>query len=306
MLAHLPHDEEAHMRFVDSRRYIGLAAVILGGLVIAACGDDNKDKSAKPATLSVKTTDVGKKQFAMSAPKSIKGGTVTVRFTNGSKVQHEAQLIRIDGGHTVDEALKIVTPEKVVLPAWFHAEGGVGSTPPGASGTATLKLPPGDYAVIDTDSDDGPPPSAMGAKATFKVTGDNGGDVADLSTKVEVKAKGDDEFEFLPSNLKAGTNRMTFDNTSDEIHHVLALPLVGSSTLADVKKFLATQGKASGPPPVEFDKGSNTAVLDGTRKEITTIKLKRGRNVLICFLTDRDGKGKPHFQEGLLKEVNVQ
>jgi len=48
------------------------------------------------------------------------------------------------------------------------------------------------------------------------------------------------------------------------------------------------------------------SVLDGKTKETTQLTLSKGPYVLVCFLTDRDGKGKPHFQEGLLSQVTVR
>jgi hypothetical protein len=279
-------------------------ALALPVLFVAACGDDDEETASKPTTMSITTTDAPGKKFKMTAPKSIEGGVVKVNFTNASKVPHEAQIISLGDGHTVQEALEIVEAEKVVLPAWFRGEGGVGTTPPGMSGTATVKLAAGTYGLIDTESDDGPPPSAKGAVATFKVTGDNGAELKDTSAKIETRDKGKD-YDFVTSGLKAGTNNLTFDNPSKEIHHVLAVPITGNATLAQVKKFFATMGEAPGPPPVNFEKAAGTAVLDGKRKETTRFRLQKGRNVLLCFLTDRDGKGKSHTQRGMLEEINV-
>jgi hypothetical protein len=286
-------------------RAAGLLALAVSVPLIAGCGDDDKGKSAKPAAMSITTSDAGAKKFKMTAPSSVEGGLVNVTFHNASKTPHEAQLVKIDG-HTAQQALKVVEPDKVVLPDWFFAYGGVATTPPGKSATVTVKLPPGDYAVIDDANDSGPSPSSQGAVAEFKVTGDNDGDIKDTSSKVEVKKKGDDEFEFVTSGLTAGTNNLTFHNTTDEIHHIQAFPVKGNATLADVKKFLATMGKPSGPPPIDFPKGTGTSVIDGKQTELTPLKLAKGRNVLLCFLTDRDGKGKSHFQEGMIKEVDVQ
>jgi uncharacterized cupredoxin-like copper-binding protein len=302
-----PPDKETSMPGPPRRRYTARVALALAlaPLSVAACGDDGKDKSSKATTMSITTTDLGKKKFRMEAPKSIEGGVVTVNFRNAGKVRHEAQLIRLDGGHTVNEALKIVSADKPVIPDWLHAEGGVAAMPPGASGTATVKLAAGNYAVIDTESDNGPPPAVYGAKASFKVTGDNGGEIEDTDTKVEAKEKGHDKYEWVVSNLKPGTNELTFDNTGKEIHHMVAAPILGKATLADVKKTLSEE-KPSGPPPLDFKKITGISVLDGKKKEITRLKLSKGRNALICFLTDRDGKGKPHFQEGMLKEVDVK
>jgi len=285
--------------------------VALAVVGLAACGDDKKAKPSKAdtvgkaTTLSITTMDAGKKKFSMEVPKSIEGGLVKINFTNASKVKHDAQLVRLDGGHTVDEAIKITSGDKVVLPDWLHVEGGVASTPPGQTGSATVKLPAGDYGVIDDDSDNGPPPAASGAKASFKVAGDNLGKITDAGAKIEAKDKGHHGFEWVTSNLKPGKNELTFDNASKEIHLVIAAPILGKATLADVKKFL-TDMKSSGPPPLAFDKAVGTSILDGKKKLTTSVNLTKGRTALICFLTDRDGKGKPHFQEGLLKEVDIK
>ena len=275
----------------------------LGALFIAACGDD--DEETKAAILSVVTTDSGKR-FQMAAPKSVEAGLVTLNFRNESKVPHEAQIVRVDG-HTPDDVVEIVTKEEAVLPDWLKAEGGVATTPPGRSGTATVKLPAGRYAIVDTEgSDEGAAPTTLGAKATFEVTGDGDGEIEETSAKVVAKDEGKERHVFEFSGLKAGTNNLTFDNASEEIHHVIAFPLLGNATSADVKKFFEAEGRTGGPPPVDFEKASNSAVLDGKRKMTTRFRLQRGRNVLVCFLTDRDGKGKSHVAEGMLEEIDVQ
>lgn len=299
------------------RRYAVTVPLViaLAALIVAGCGDDDKDKSSKSTdepskatAMSITTTDIGKKKFKTEAPRSIEGGLVKVDFHNAGKVPHEASLARLDGGHTVAEVLKKFGGEKVVIPDWYHAEGGVRTTPPGATASATVRLSPGTYAVLDTESGDmeGPPPAAFGATATFKVAGDNGGKIKDTAAKITAKDKGDDEFEWVTSGLRAGANEVTFDNPGKENHFAEAFPIVGKATLADIKKALSQQGKPVGPPPIDFEKGNGTSALDGKRKEVVRLKLAKGRNVLVCFLTDRDGKGKPHFKEGMLKEVDVQ
>ena len=134
----------------------------------------------------------------MTAPKSIEGGVVNVNFQNNSKVPHEAQIIRIDGAHGAGGAEDREPRRRSCFPTGSRAEGGVGTTPPGESGTATVKLPAGDYAIIDTD----PPTTGRrppaGRQATFKVTGDNGGEIEDTSAKVETKDKGKDVTSSLP------------------------------------------------------------------------------------------------------------
>lgn len=287
-------------------------ALALVPLSVTACGSsDNKKssstaKSTAPSTLSIKTTDLGKKKFKMEAPKSIAGGVVNVSFSNAGKVPHSAQLIRMDSGHTVAEVLKIVAADQPVIPDWMHGEGGVSVQPPGATGTATVKLAAGEYSIVDLASESGPPQAAFGARATFKVAGDNGGEIKDTAAKVEAKDVGKDKYEWVASNLKAGTNDLTFENTSKEDHLLVAAPIRANATLADVKKDLTQQGKRSGPPPVDFTKATGAVILSTKRKETTRVTLSKGHYALICFIPDRDGKGKPHFLEGMLKEVEVK
>jgi hypothetical protein len=67
--------------------------------------------------------------------------------------------------------------------------------------------------------------------------------------------------------------------------------------LADVKKLLSAMKPPSGPPALEFQKGAGAPALDGKRKETTQITLTKGRYALVCFLTDRDGKGQTPLQK---------
>lgn len=291
----------------------------MGGVFVIAlvgCGSSSKNKtsattsvakSTAPTVLSITTTDVGKKNFKMEAPSAITGGVVTVNFRNGGKAPHEAQLIRLDGGHTISEVLKIVGVQKPVIPNWLHPEGGVASVPPGGAGTATVKLVPGTYGVIDADtgSGNGPPPALFGAQATVTVAGDNGGTLPATDATITATDKGKDKYAWEVTNLTAGTHNVTFDNKSKQIHLVFAAPIVGKANLAQIKTFLSQQNP-TGRPPIDFLKAAGASILDGKTTETTQLTLTKGHYALICFLTDRDGKGKPHFQEGMLKVVTVQ
>jgi hypothetical protein len=283
-----------------------LAAAVVG---LAACGDD--DETAKTTSLTVTETQPAKNRFVVEGIKSVPSGPVKLDFTNNAKGPAELQLVRIDSGHSKDEALKILKQDEGPIPAWFHAAGGVGAIKPGTSGTTTEVLPPGQYYALDDQTQDqgDPSPSEMGALVAFEVTGDSkSGDLPASTATVAAKDKGDDEFSWDVSGLKAGKNTLEFANDSkEELHHLVAFPLLPGKSADDAEKFLATQGKPSGPPPIDFEGGQTTSVLDQKTKEVTTLELaKPGNYVLLCFLGDRDGKGKSHFQEGLIKEVKVQ
>lgn len=291
-------------------------ALTLAALGVSACGDDKKSDSAstkaaaKPTVLAITTSDAAKKRFTTDAPSSIKGGLVEIRFDNATKTPQEAQLVRVDGQHTTKEVLDIVvTNDTVKIPDWVHGEGGVSTTPPGKTGTTTENLPAGHYLVTDSETgedDNAPAPSRHGALAEFDVTAAPEGQLpAAPGGTIKVVDDGEDKYRFETSGLKAGSNAVLFDNQSKnaELHHVAVVPINKGATLADVKKAF-NQGGPSGPPPVDFAKFTGTTVIDGERAMVSTLNLTKGRNAFICFLNDRDSL-KPHFKQGLLKEVTI-
>jgi len=179
------------------------------------------------------------------------------------------------------------------IPDWLHGAGGIGTVAPGQSGTATVLLEPGTYYAQDDEGDEG-------GIAKFEVTGEAA--EAELpSTDATIVAS---EYKFTTDGLKAGANRVTFDNAGEELHHAIAAPINDGKTIADVKKFFMSEGVPSGPPPVDFEAGVGTAVLDGGAKEVTDLELKAGRYAFVCFIPDREG-GPPHFVKGMLQEVEI-
>lgn len=295
------------------RSSVGLCvAVAVLSVGVAACGDDNDDAddAAKEATpLQITTSDAGSKRYRTEAPKSVEGGLVKLTFTNAAKDEHEAQLIRIDEGHTAREVLKLLAAQSDVIPNWAHLAGGLGSTGPGRTASATLNLPAGKYVMIDSGSGDGPAPSSRGALAEFEVTAGKDGALPASSAAItgvtDEQAKPEHSFEV--SGLKVGNNRLRLVSKGEEPHHAVLFPILPGKTLTDVEKFFTTEGRPSGPPPVDFEGGAGTAVLDGDSEQVTDLQLRKaGKYAMVCFLTDRDGKGKEHLANGMIEEVDVK
>jgi uncharacterized cupredoxin-like copper-binding protein len=306
------------------------ALALIVPLGLSACGGDSSEDGAgagagaakssapEPTTLSITTSDLGEDRFATKAPGSIKGGLVKVVFKNAGKMPHEAQLIRVDEGHTVAEAVEIIDSEDDKTPEWIHGAGGVGATGPGQQGTTFINLPAGNYGVISLGAGggEGPSPATRGALAEFEVTEGQPGELPQTSASIvaeddgehgeagEGEEAGEHEHGFETTGLKAGKNTLLFDNRSDELHHALMVPILGDTTLEEVGEALASEEPPSGPPPVDFENAVVTSVLDGKTKEVTEMELRAGRYALLCFLSDREG-GKPHVAEGMLEEVMV-
>jgi hypothetical protein len=272
---------------------------------MAACGSDNKKTSttgggAKPVALSVSVSESGK-AAKYAIPASTKGGLVNVTLVNKGKQPHGAQLVRLTGNHTTAEALKVVAGDKPT-PSWVRAEGGVSAVPPGQTGSATVILPAGKYAVVDA----GGPGSGPPASADFTVTAGTAGKLPSTPTTITGAQAGGNRYQWgISGTLKPGDNRVKFVSAGkDTLHFIGAFRVTGNRPLAMIEKALSGPGK----PPKFVDQSSftETAALDSGKSEITSLSLRKpGTYVLYCPLVDRGG-GKPHHLVGMLKKVTVK
>jgi len=278
-----------------------LALLVAASVGLAACGNDERNEQAAAATkkVAVTATEAGK-QSRLSIPKSVPAGLVTVELTNAGKAFHEAQLIRLDPGHTPEDALKVIAAEGAPSPGWIHVAGGTGPAPPGGKRSATQRLRPGNYIVYDAPFQN----EGQGLKfgvASFKVEGEaGGGELPKATAKIEAY-----EYGFRVSGLTAGKNTIEFSNTGREPHHVIAVPYRPGATLAEVRKaFRREQGGAE--PPLDFENTFYTARIDGGTNQITELDLdKPGKYALLCFVSDRKG-GPPHVAQGMIAEATLR
>jgi hypothetical protein len=278
-----------------------LALLAIGSVGPAACGDDDGNNQAQttPKKVSVTATEAGKRS-RLSVPKSARAGLVTIELKNTGKAFHEAQLIRLDAGHTPEEALKVIAAEGAPSPTWIHAAGGTGPAPPGGSRSATQRLLPGKYIVYDAPFQNQGQGPRFGV-ASFEVEGETGGDGLPSSpAKVEAY-----EYGFRASGLKTGKNTIEFSNTGREPHHLIAAPYKPGATLAAVRTAFR-RGKRGAEPPLDFENTSYTARIEGGTKQITELDLhKPGKYALLCFVSDHQG-GPPHVAQGMIAETTVR
>ena len=257
-----------------------------GGTVRA---DPLRGEAQKRTRLTITVDDSAPGRFRYRAPRTVRGGLVEIRLRNVGDVPQKAQLWRIDGDHTVQEALRVRHP----LPDWLRTAGGVGLTDPGATGRTLQALPAGNYYVAATLG-------RPGRVAAFEVTApQNVPQPPRAPARVEAV-----DFSFKVSGLRPGANSVDFDNTGREPHHAFFTPIRAGRSLADVKRFFTTQ-TSTGPPPIDTEVTRETAVLEGRERQVTRLDLTAGRYALICFVRNRRG-GRPHIELGMINEVTVR
>ena len=103
-----------HKPGVSALALLGAAAAALAG-----CGGHVGDKqAAMPTKVAITATEAGK-QTRLSVPKSVPAGLVTLKLTNIGKAFREAQIIRLEPGHTPGDALKVIAAEGRPAPVGF-------------------------------------------------------------------------------------------------------------------------------------------------------------------------------------------
>lgn len=262
--------------------------------LLAGCGQGGS--SAEPKPLNLELTESGDKASYSGAPQEVPAGLARISLKNTGKAPHEAQLLRVDGEHSAQEVLQALaaTQGGGRIPEWLHAAGGVSTTGPGQTKTAIQPLEEGTHYILDMESED----PSKGAQAKFDVAGGGGGaEPPDAPATVSAS-----EYTFKTSGLKPGKNRVRFENAGQEPHHIIMAPIKRGKTLEDVRAFARTE---KGEPPVEEEKFTGTAVLDGGASQVVDLDLQKGKYAALCFITDREG-GPPHVAKGMVTEVDVQ
>ena len=263
-------------------------AATLGAAMATGCGDEDTPKAA---TLRVSVSEPSPGRFSYSAARTVSAGVVKIVLRNRGKKPHKAQLWRIQGAHSLREALRARRP----LPDWLFYEGGVAITKPGAAASVVQRLRPGRYYIADSGG-------AKGRVAPFRVVGDGGGgELPEAPARIIAK-----DYSFVASGLKAGTNRIEFSDEGFEPHHVVFAPVKGGgSSVGTLRRFL----RGSGPIPVgdvvDLDRAEESAVIEQGQKQVLDLPLKRGSYALLCFVPDRKG-GPAHVVKGMVDQVTVR
>jgi len=290
---------------------ISCAALALA-IPISGCGDDDKDSAAaKPAAFAITATTEGKKK-TLEFPATVKAGIVTLTLTNSDTVPRSAGIARLVGNHTVDEYIDTVNTDEEgpPIPAWIEDGGGVGTVEPGETVTVSQILPPGKYGIADDETKggqgEGKTYGQLGAKGEFTVTGEaSDAELPAQPATITATDDGAKEYGFEFKGLKAGTNKVRFENTGKQLHHAILAPIVKGKTLADAEALFASDGPPQGPPPVDFENLVGTQVIDGGIAQNIELDLPAGNYAVVCFIQDRKG-GKSHVAKGMIDELTVE
>lgn len=259
-----------------------------------SAGSSTEAPKAAPASVTVKAND-----FSFDAPAQIPAGTVTMQLENHGKELHQAQLVKLEDGKTVQDlasALKNPGPP----PSWMKFVGGPNAAAPGHQSNATSVLAPGQYAYICfIPSPDGVIHAAKGMVRPFEVTTASSNAANTLpETDVTIKLV-DYDFQFSKP-LTPGKQRILVENAGPQAHELVLLKLAPGKKVEDFASW--AEGGMKGRPPAEPVGG--VVVLDKGMRGTFTADLTAGDYGLICFVPDTKD-GKMHLTHGMMKNIKV-
>lgn len=258
-----------------------------------AAGDTTSPASAAPASVTVTAKDYG-----FDAPAQVAAGAVTFHLENHGKELHQAQLIKLEDGKTVQDfaaAMKKPGP----LPSWAKFMGGPNGIAPGQQANATSVLPPGQYAYLCLiPSPDGVIHAAKGMVQPFEVTASAGASTALPEPDITMTLA---DYDFKSSKpLAPGKHTVLVENAGPQAHEVVLLKMMPGKKIEDFAAW--AEGGLKGQPPAETLGG--VTVLEKGGRGSFTVELSAGDYGLICFVPDSKD-GKPHLAHGMMKTIKV-
>jgi hypothetical protein len=278
------------------------AALALAG-VLAGCKSDRpsadgataaRTEKAEPSVVTVTATD-----FAFDAPARIPAGATRFRLVNHGKELHQAQLIKLEDGKTLDDlaaAMKNPGPP----PSWVKWVGGPNGAAPGQEANATAVLVPGQYAFLCViPSADGTIHVAKGMVRPFEVTAGTPASATDFPAADITITLVDYGFE-TSQPLTPGHHTIMVENAGPQAHEVVLLKLAPGKTTEDFGRWAESGMK--GPPPAQ-PMGGVVALDKGARGSFD-VDLTPGDYGFICFVPDSKD-GKPHLAHGMMKTIKV-
>lgn len=281
------------------RLLAGALSVALAGSFLTTATATSARADDGPRTVHVKIT----KYNNVKMPDVIRPGVH--RFVISSTRQAGFQIIRPLAGYTVREGTRDANVMFEDAKAMRRFErntvliGGAESEP-GEPGVAWMRLPEGRYWAVDTNAR-----KTLARKVhSFRAAGTPF--TGELPGDVTVRAVDHVGWAALPKRIPT-KGLLRFRNASDAVHVLGLVKLKRGKTMADFEEWVEQlkQGNET-PPPVNFDIGTASGVIDPDRTQSVRYDLPAGQYVMVCWWPDADMDLTPHFFMGMYRGVTLR
>lgn len=284
------------------RGFAAVATASVAAIVLVACGGTSDTaQTTVPTDKTTQTTvtptqvSVVAKDFGFDVPATFRGGLVKMSYTNAGKEPHFAAFAKAAPGKTfADVKAALTAPPSATPPSGpppFEILAAFPTGDPGTTGSLTMNLPAGDYALFcELPSPDGTPHTKKGMVTQVTVTDGPSGELPAAAATIKAV-----DFALSdPAPLRAGKNVVAIDNQGKQGHEINLIELPAGKTMDDVVAWAKAE---NGPPPMHFLTG--VAVAAGA-KGTAEFDLKPGATyAFACFIPDFLGDFAPHVTKGM-------
>ncbi|HET6725420.1 MAG TPA: hypothetical protein VFH85_05390 [Gammaproteobacteria bacterium] len=279
------------------------ATILLFG-VISFCGgawahQSSGEREFAPPPGSHLVTIVAH-EYGFSMPDSIPAGLTTFLLKDEGQQEHHMEVVRLDDGKTIADAMAVFANPHAPPPKWMHAVGGPNTPMPNEESNATLVLQPGHYVVFCIiPAPDGKPHVAHGMIRPFTVTPSKAAPAPLPKADMTIALK---DYDFVLSRpITAGNHVIEVTNTSTQPHELVITRFPPGMGNRDLE---AWGHDPHGKPAPGYAMGGVTSIPPGAHVVIQ-VDFKPGRYGLLCFVPDAKD-GKPHFMHGMQTEFVVR
>ena len=240
------------------------------------------------------------KDFAYTAPKTIKSGATTFRLVNDGKELHHLSVIRLQKGKTMADFVAFMKKPGPPF-GWFTEVGGPNPALPGGSVDATLTLEPGNYVVacFIPSVGESAPHLMKGMINALTVTTDKSPGV---SPPADVTVRTSDYAFALSTPITKGHRVIAVQNDASQAHEVVLVQLAPGKTIADVAKWVDVDLMKGAPPGKPI--GGMAGIAKGQTASFPA-DFAPGNYGFICFAPDAKD-GKPHSVHGMMSQFAVK
>lgn len=230
----------------------------------------------------------------LAAPDEIPEGIVQITFENNSEAPFAPVVARLSEGVTLEDVAAAPEEGEGLEPIF---EGklsllGVAFAMPGMTVDVTFDFAPGTYVLVNTLNEE--------QSQSFTVVEGDGNGAMPPEADVEV---GLVDFAFnTPIAILAGPQLWHIQNTGDQPHEMLVVPLDDAMTVGEFNQLLLgaiADEEAEGPEAVIF-----WAMSPGEQTWIT-FDLEPGTYAVVCSFPDTSGSGHVHAELGMRQIIIV-
>ena len=217
------------------------AAAISVGIGVLLCAVAGCGGSSGDDVVRVEATE-----YAYEMPDRIKGGLVTMEFTNTGDEVHEWALGRLKPGRSESEFRAELLAGKIQHLDSVDGVGGVPAMTPGATVTLTRELRPGRYVFFSTmPASTGQADFQLGMIRTFDVEGASAAEPPAVDGTITARKDGFD----VPA-LGAGTHTLRLENAAGDSREFKLLSLTPGKRPEDLERWF--QNRFRGDPPADL------------------------------------------------------